>query len=617
MLCPSQTEHRMSKKIRVLILLDYLNLIRKRFLVILEALGILSILAGFVVVLFHIGFLHKDDEIQAINGLYNIILWVLVIETMVELGLKKWKKHEIKNRISKIFSVVLLVFIIEARTDFMGVFPESWLLEKWLQSNVLVYIVFIAALVFKFSTNSLELSTRNVNPALLFVFSFFFIILFGSGLLMMPNATNAGIGFTDAFFTATSAVCVTGLIVVDTATHFTILGQIIIGILIQIGGLGIMTFTSFFGYFFKGGSSIGHEFLLKELLNEDKLGEIFNTLLKIMTLTFSIELLGAVLIYTSVDPSFNSSQLSLIGFSVFHSVSAFCNAGFSTLTDGLYDVGIRTNYPLQLTISGLIIIGGLGFPIVFNYYRLLRHYGRNFYNQLTGRGRYVHLPQVININTRIVMITTAILLLVGTAVFMLTEYNNTLRDLPLNGKLVGAFFGSVTTRTAGFNTIDMSALMPLTVIACLFLMWVGASPASTGGGIKTTTFALTVLNTTSIMKGKGRIEIFSREIANESVRRAYAVVFLSLVVIACSVIMIMVFEGKKFGLDKVIFEVVSAYGTVGLTLGITSSLTIASKWTLIITMFLGRVGTLTLLVGFFRKLRSFQYHYPKSNIMIN
>ncbi len=607
----------MAKKIRLVILRDFLNLLRKRIMILLEAVGILSILTGFVVVLFHIGFLHKETELLFINGLYNIILWVLVVETLAELGLKKWESHEIKDKFSKMISVVLVVFVLDARTDFTGFIPANWQLQEWLQSNLLVYVVFILALVFKLSTNSLQLSNRNVNPALLFVFSFFFIILFGTGLLMMPNATNHGIGFTDAFFTSTSAVCVTGLIVVDTASHFTVLGQIIIGILIQIGGLGIMTFTSFFGYFFKGGSSIGHEFLLKELLNEDKLGEIFKTLVKIMTLTFSIELLGALLIYSSISPVFFQDQLSLIGFSVFHSVSAFCNAGFSTLTDGLYDVGIRDNYLLQFFIANLIIIGGLGFPIVFNYYRLLRHYIRNFYNQITGKGHYVHIPRIINLNTRIVMITTALLLAVGFVVFLLTEYNNTLRDLPLTGKLAGAFFGSVTTRTAGFNTIDMTAMAPLTVLACLFLMWVGASPASTGGGIKTTTFAMAVMNTISLSKGKGRIEIFGRELASESVRRAYAVMFLSLVVIGISVILVLVFEGSKFELDKVIFEVVSAFGTVGLSLGITAKLSIASKWTIIFTMFLGRVGTLTLLVGLFRKMRSFQYHYPKSNIMIN
>lgn len=582
----------------------------------LDAMGILAALAGFLLFIFHIGFEHEFGEELRIAHFYNIILWALIISNLAGLTLAKWKKRSINLRVAEMIMIPVILIILDARTGFTGDVWTQTNLYVFLRSDLAINTVFIFALIVEVSTNSLQFSNRNTNPALLFVFSFLFIICLGTGLLMLPNATYSGITMTNAFFTATSAVCVTGLIVVDTATYFTPLGQIFIIVLIQLGGLGIMTFTSFFGYFFKGGASFGNEFLLKELINEEKIGEIFKTLVKIVAITFSIEAIGALLIYYTATPSLFSGNLSMLSFSVFHAISAFCNAGFSTLSSGLYQPGFRYNYNLHYIIGGLIIAGGLGFPIVFNYYRLLRHFLKNKFHQLLRKQGYIHIPKIINVNTRIVMITTLVLLLGGFVFFMFSEYNHSLRGLSLQGKIAGAFFGSVTTRTAGFNTVDMSLLTPVTVLIYLFLMWVGASPASTGGGIKTTTFAVAVMNFVSLAKGKGRIEIFGRELARDSVRRAFAVIFLSLGVIFLAVILLM-FTDAELGASKLLFEVVSAFGTVGLTLGITAELSTAGKWVIIVTMFLGRVGTLTFLVGFFRRIRNYRYHYPKEDIMIN
>ena len=582
----------------------------------LDAIGILAALAGFIIFLIHIGFAHRPDKVVVIQNLYNIILWIIVFSSIAGLTVKNWQEKELKFRIAELVIIPVLLMILDARTDFSGIIWTDQWLYNFLNQNLAVYIVLIFSLVIEVSTSTIKLSSRNTNPALLFVFSFLFIILFGTGLLMLPKATYTGIGITDAFFTSTSAVCVTGLIVVDTATYFTPLGKTFIIVLIQIGGLGIMTFTSFFGYFFKGGASYGNQFLLKELINEEKLGEIFNTLLKIIAVTFIIEAIGAAMIYYTLDPALFSGKTSILGFSVFHSVSAFCNAGFSTLSAGLYQPGFRFNYGLHYIIGILIILGGLGFPVVFNYYRLFRHFLKNLYFKITTSRKFIHAPTIININTRLAVITTVILLLTGFVIFMFSEYNHSLKGLSVAGKVAGAFFGSVTTRTAGFNTVDMSMLAPATLLVYLLLMWIGASPASTGGGIKTTTFAVAVLNFLSIAKGKGRIEIFGRELANESVRRAFGVIFLSFLVLGIAVLLLVITDGH-LDLSKIIFEVFSAFGTVGLSLGITAQLSIAGKWILIVTMFLGRVGTLTILVGIFRKMRNFQYHYPKENIMIN
>jgi len=377
-----------------------------------------------------------------------------------------------------------------------------------------------------------------------------------------------------------------------------------------------MTFTSFFGFFFKGSTSFGNAFLLKDLINEEKLGEIFNALLKIITITFSIEAIGAIIIYSTVDPALFSGDLSIIGFSVFHSISAFCNAGFSTPPAGLFEAGFRNNYNLHYTIGVLIILGGLGFPIVSNYYRLLHHFIKNVYRQLAGKAKYLHAPMIINVNTRIAMFTTFLLFVTGFVFFLFSEYNHSLQGLSPEGKVAGAFFGSVTARTAGFNTVDMSTVAPATILVYLVLMWIGASPASTGGGIKTTTFAVASLNFISMARGKDRVEVFGRELSSDSIRRAFSVIFLSFLVIATAVLLLTITD-EQLDLTKIIFEVVSAFGTVGLSLGITAQLSIAGKWVIIVTMFLGRVGTLTILVGLLRKMRTYGFNFPSENIMIN
>jgi trk system potassium uptake protein len=606
----------MSFKLRVFLILDKFHRLRKQTLGFLDASGIVVAISALFLFLYQIGFDHSKAQIDNIHKAYNVILFIVLIGNLSGLGLRTWKSKALKLRLAELFLIPFIILLLDVRTGIPGFLNQGHFIYRLLSQNVTAYGTIFYILVLEVSTSSLQLSNRNTNPALLFVFSFLFIIVFGTFLLMLPNATIGGIGFTDAFFTSTSAVCVTGLVVVDTATAFTPLGQAFIIILIQIGGLGIMTFTSFFGYFFKGGASFGNEFLLKEMLNAEKLSEIFKTLARIILVTFSIEAIGALLIYSFTDVSLFEGKLAAIGFSVFHSISAFCNAGFSTLTAGLYQPGFRYNYTLHYIIAFLIIAGGLGFPIVFNYYRLLRHFFANKFRQLTGRSNYFHIPNIINVNSRIVLVTTGILILLGFVFFMVSEYNHSLAGLSIRGKIAGAFFGSVTARTAGFNTFDMLVLAPATVLFLMFLMWIGASPASTGGGVKTTTFALAVMNICSLAKGKDRIEIFGREIANESVRRAFSVIFLSFLVIGLAVMILMITDGD-FGLTRIIFEVISAYGTVGLTLGVTPDLSFAGKWVIIVTMFLGRVGTLTILVGILRKLHNLQYRYPSESIMIN
>lgn len=505
-----------------------------------------------------------------------------------------------------ILSVLLLIFFtvtVQLKTFLTP--HRGWL-----------YLGTVLVFIREFSALTINFSRQYLNPAQLFILSFILIILFGSFVLMLPNATYEGIPFIDALFTSTSAVCVTGLVVVDTGTYFTTFGQVVILILIQLGGIGIMTFTSYFSYFFRGGSTYENQLLLKDMTNSQKIAEVFGTLKKIILLTFLIEGIGAFMIYLTIDTSVVTSVFDQVFFSIFHSVSAFCNAGFSTLTNSLYETGFRFNYPMHLILSALFILGGIGFPIIFNSFRYIRHLIFDRLLPFSRRRQIRYAPGILNINTRIVLLTTTILILLGSVLFYIFEYNNTLAVHGGVGKIVTAFFGAVTPRTAGFNTVDMATLNFSTVMLIFLLMWIGASPGSTGGGIKTSTFAIATLNFLSLARGKDRIELFHREVADISVRRAFAIISLSLVVIGASVFLIASFDSHMDLLD-IGFECFSAYSTVGLSLGITGQLSDASKLVIVFTMFIGRVSMLTILIAVFRKVKHLKYKYPTEEILIN
>ena len=481
--------------------------------------------------------------------------------------------------------------------------------------------MFIAPVVFlmllrEVSTIPVTFNRDILNPAQLFIGSFAAIIVLGTFLLMLPNATHQGISFLDALFTSTSAVCVTGLIVVDTGSYFTTFGQSVIMILIQLGGLGIMTFTGFFSHFFRGKSSYENQLVLSNLTNTSAMDEVFKTVRRIIQITFIIELFGATFIYFSIDPEIIPALGDRIFFAAFHSVSAFCNAGFSTLENSLYELPFRYNYAMHSVVAGLFIIGGIGFPIVFNSLQYVRYLIMNLLLPYSITGHVKHRSHVINLNSRIVLITTGILLTLGTALFFIFEYDNTLAEHDGIGKIIVAFFGAATPRTAGFNTVDTSLLNFHTIMIVFFLMWVGASPGSTGGGLKTSTLALGTLNFIGVAMGKSRIELFRRQIPQQSVARASAIIALSLISVGTSVFLISYFDPEK-DLLSIAFESFSAYSTVGLSLGITSELNDYARIIIIFTMFIGRITLLTFLAAFLRKEKYNHYRYPKEDILIN
>jgi len=494
---------------------------------------------------------------------------------------------------------------------FVGVpFETDLLLENPIWVRIAVLFTFIR----EFSEIKINYKRTLLNPAQLFVASFLIIIFLGSFLLMLPKATYEGISFIDALFTSTSAVCVTGLIVVDTGSYFTEFGQIIIMLLIQVGGLGILTFASFFSYFFKGGSTYENQLALRDITSSKKLGEVFSTLKYVILITFSIELFSGILIYSSIPSQNFQSDYDRVFFSVFHSISAFCNAGFSTLPNSLYEDGFKYNYLLQTIIILTFVIGGLGFPIVSNIINYLKYRIRKLLS--FGKSKVKYRPWALNLNSRITLITTFSITAIAFIAFFGLEYNNTLSEHRGIGKAVTALFGATTPRTAGFNTIDTGSMLFPTTMMVFLLMWIGASPASTGGGIKTSTFAIAMLNILSIAKGKTRIEVFRREIADISVRRSFAIISLSLIVIGSGIMLISVFDGEEDLMD-IAFECFSAYSTVGLSLGITAGFSNMSKLILIFIMFVGRVSMLSIIIAIFKKSKYKNYRYPTEEITIN
>lgn len=583
-----------------------------KFLDFLKRFSFWLSLAAVCTIIFDVGFAQREETETYLVDFYLLVLLIGILDIFTRYLLSR-QRFPLKVRIFDGLIVTLYVLLLLLRVDYLlDLAPWLDFLNKmgWLYLAVFIYFIR------EFSDRKININRERFNPAQLFIMSFLGLVLLGTLLLMLPKATYEGLSAIDALFTATSAVCVTGLAVVDTGTYFTPFGQFIILLLIQIGGLGIMTFASYFSYFFRGKSSYENQLMLKDMTNSEKLGEVFSVLKKIIFVTFAIELLGAVLIFISLERPEAAGIINQIFFSVFHAVSAFCNAGFSTLTGGLYEAHIRFNYPFQLIIAFLLILGGIGFPIVFNLSRYFIYAVKSQILRFSSPSEKKYLPWILNLNTRLVLSTTAILLLGGTLLIFILEYYNTLAEHGFTGKVVTAFFTAATPRTAGFNSVDFASLNFPTIMLIFLLMWIGGSPASTGGGIKTSTFAIAILNFISLAKGRNRIEVFRREIADISVRRAFAIISLSLVVIGLAIILIAHFDREKT-LLAIAFECFSAYSTVGLSLGITAALSMPGKIVIIITMFVGRVSMLTIMIALLRRIRAVKYRYPKEEILMN
>ncbi|MEN3038738.1 MAG: TrkH family potassium uptake protein [Candidatus Kryptonium sp.] len=571
------------------------------------------VVAGFVIatLVIEYGF-HIDEVTERILHQFNsIAIFYFVFFNLSKLILnpdpisylrRKWLEF-ILTFLIIIQSIGFLFYIHRAQ-----VIDIETIVRIYIASSQIYLTLDIALKALRYSQKLIQ---KSVHPARLLVLSFLIMILLGTSLLLLPKSTYNGISFIDALFTATSAVCVTGLIVVDTGTHFTRLGQIIIIILIQLGGLGIMTFTTFFVILLSGGIGIKERILLSEIFSEKNLSKISSTVSRILILTFSIEALGAIALFYFLPDSIFKSKAEKLFHSIFHSISAFCNAGFSTFSNNLID--IKNNIPAILTIALLFILGGLGFIVLSE--SIEKPFLRTVRKIEFLRNKIPPQTIAFSLHSKLTIYTTGILIIFGTLIFLLLEFNNTLKTEDFFNKIIHAFFQAVTPRTAGFNTLEISKIGISTSLFIILLMWIGASPGSTGGGIKTTSFALVVLKIYAMITGKERIEIFKKQISEESISRAFVSALLSAFLILTATFILTLTE-RTLELIDIFFEVVSAFGTVGLSRGITADLTIFGKLIIIMMMFIGRVGPLVFSFALFGKIERRKYEYQKENVLV-
>lgn len=557
-------------------------------------------------ILFHLGFTEHSYS----NTTYDRVIVILFYVFAFILITKTIRRFITENKIFKYSELLLCLYFL------LIIIDRIFTLNPFSDSNAWIYFGFFSVFLVEVSKNVLFFDRFYFNPTLLFALSFLLIITLGTMLLLLPASTKGlSLSIVDSLFMATSAVCITGLSIVDVSTQFSHFGQIVLLCLVQLGGLGMLTFTGFFGYFFSGGFSYKNQIMYLEILGENKIGKVINTLIKIVVITLSFEAFGALLIYLNTSGDLFENRNEHMFFSIFHSVSAFCNAGFSNYEDGLYNENLRFNYPIQLIIASLFILGGLGFGIISNVYGFIKRWAINIYNRLIYKMPFIYRAWVISFNSRLIAWSTFLLLAFGSVITLLLEYNHTLAiHKSFWGKLTAAFFIGASPRTAGFNNVDMTELTFPTIFIIIILMWIGASPGSTGGGIKTTTFAVSILNFVSIARGKERIEVFGREISHDSIRRAFAIITLSLVTISISIFALSITDGEQKFMSLV-FETFSAFSTVGLSLGITPTLSNAGKVILVCCMFVGRIGTLTLLLAIFNKKPLKSYLYPSEKVL--
>ena len=440
----------------------------------------------------------------------------------------------------------------------------------------------------------------KVDPSQVISLSFLGGASLGTMLLKLPKATYEPISWVDALFTAMSSICVTGLLPFNLAETFTPLGQFIIAVLVQIGGLGIMTLTMVFLTLFPGSLSVKEKIFLSEMVSESRLGEVSGIIRRIVITTFTIEAIGAIYLYLNLRGFSQAFDVKTFYHSIFHSISAFCNAGM-TLFKGNYDFMGVNGFTSGLAI--LIIMGGIGFPVITDLIAGVQ-------NRLDKGSIRRHR---LSLTTKIVLVASICLWIVGFAIVYLLESNHSFAALGEFEKIFHSLFFSITTRTAGFSSWDLATLNGATIIFLMMMMWVGASPTSTGGGIKTINLALIILSLKSHIQGNSRVNIFQREISPISILRSFNIVTLTMLISAISMILLFYIEPGLNPLHLA-FEVVSALGTVGLSINLTDDLSSSGKVLIVLLMFLGRVGPYAFLLGIYRKQKSVYHKELTENI---
>jgi trk system potassium uptake protein len=562
--------------------------------------GIFFSIASLGMLIYSYGFYHDLEELKELFFILNLFFSTYVVNYLIRL-LYSFHRTEFLNRT---WFEGLLMMIIIFNMIFLNFFEMKPVHEAY---QMLITNYFFVLILYEFIKISTKINKINLEPATTFIASFIILIGMGTLLLMLPASTvgTGSMPFIDALFTSTSASCVTGLIVVDTGTYFTFKGHFILLCLIQMGGLGIITFATFFSSFFAKGTGIKHQSMMQNIFSSESLLSAQGLFKQIIVITLLIEGIFAVAIFcTWGNEVYFESLGQKIFYSIFHSVSAFCNAGFSLFSDGLYAPEVRKAYMLHLVIAFTIIFGGLGFPVI-----------EDIFSVKNLRDRLAFPWKDWKLSSKVAIYTSAALILLGMTAFFLLEKNNSLQDMNFMERVITSFFQSVTTRTAGYNTVDFTKLTEPIIIVMIFLMFIGGSSASTAGGIKTSTFYIIVVSAIASIRERLRVEIGNRTIPNDLIFKAYSLFAFAVTFNFIAVFLLTITEPAA-GFLNLAFEQISAFGTVGLSTGVTAKLSMAGKIIIIISMFVGRVGLLTLALTLSRRVITTAYRYPNAHIMV-
>jgi trk system potassium uptake protein TrkH len=531
------------------------------------------------------------------------VLALTLLEVALELRKAPVKRNYIRQNLpSLIFVVAFVALFIYNRTATADSSSRYGYLTVLIVRNL-----FLLLKVFTRLRKLSEFIGSVVShPAQTIVLSFVLVIAVGTLVLMMPFTTvdRLGLPFVDALFTTTSAVCVTGLIVVDTATAFTVWGQIVIAVLIQVGGLGIMILSFFAIFVFRQSVSVESKLLISYLLSENNMRTLSSALRRIIIITVAIEFAGALFLFLAFRSSAGGAGRAVL-LAVFHSVSAFCNAGFALFSNSLEDFVSRAD--VNFTIAALIILGGLSFGVISNAARVIGDRAR----RLMGRKeRHAQLT----VNGRAVLIVSGVLTVGGMLLFYALEHGRSMAHLPVGTQYLAAFFQSVTLRTAGFNTLPLGGLMTATYLVMIAWMFIGGASGSTAGGIKVNTVAVIGSYVVRLRRGTRQTVLFRHTVRESQVAGAFTVLLFGVLAVGIGTFLLAITE--SFDFTEIFFETVSAFGTVGLSTGITGGLSTPGRFVVIALMFMGRVGPLTIFSAFSGRVEPARVAYPTADISV-
>lgn len=557
------------------------------------------------------GFTHTPEKQAVLLDVNRAFFALFILNYLIKLLFSLDRKSFIKSSKLELtlLSLVVLNFIsyqilnLPLLAKLFGLL--GWVgFEPYYVFFIQCYLLFLILLEVLKSLH--VLNKIKVKPTTLFLFSFLGLIATGTFLLKLPalSIPDVEISWVDALFTSASASCVTGLIVVDTATFFNTKGQIVIMLLVQIGGLGIISFATFFATFMKQGVSLRQQTMIKELIDNESINASFSLLRKVVFYTFAIELISAILIYSFWGNYPFANQGERIFYSIFHAISSFCNAGLYLFSNGFIGEGLENNYLLLLSIAATIFMGSLGFPAI-----------RDIFELGNVRERLNKPWKKWKLSTQIAFYGSLVLVVLGTFSFYFLEKDGLLAGKGDVHAFVTSLFHSVNARSGGINSVNFGMASVPTLMIFIFLMFVGSSSGGTGGGIKTSTFVVIFTAILATVAGKKEVTMGRRTLSQELIYKAFAVFIFSASFIFVCAIVLAILE-PDIPVLQLVFEEVSAFATVGLSTGITSGLSDYSKMVLIISMFVGRVGVLSLAFSLSVSTLSNSYRYPKSHIMI-